>query len=51
MAATKEPQEPISDEIKELGRGATHHLEVEALIDNKPVAAGQLVLNALPTTS
>ena len=30
--------------------GELLQFEVEALIDNKPVAAGQLVLNALPTT-
>ena len=29
--------------------GELLQFEVEALIDNKPVAAGQLVLNALPT--
>ena len=30
--------------------GELLQFEVEALIDNKPVAAGQLVLNALPAT-
>ena len=30
--------------------GELLQFEVEALIDNKPVAAGQIVLNALPTT-
>ena len=30
--------------------GELLQFEVEALIDNKPVAAGQLVLSALPTT-
>ena len=45
------PQEKISLRARRMAAvGELLQFEVEALIDNKLVAAGQLVLNALPTT-
>ena len=45
------PEEKISLRARRMAAvGELLQFEVEALIDNKLVAAGQLVLNALPTT-